>query len=171
LIGVGKLVGAFDAHRWLRGVVAGAVAWVAASSLWIWPDYLAYTTEWSGGPRHAYRWLSDSSLDWGQDLKQLKRYLDEHGIERIRLAYFGTADPSHYGIDYDPLPMAITPIVPPRREPGAPAATWVALSVYQYHGVGFANKNQYAFFHRYEPNDQVGYSILLFDLDDLRPRE
>jgi hypothetical protein len=48
--------------------------------------------------------LVDSNLDWGQDLKGLKGYMDRHGIEKVKLAYFGWSDPAYYGIDYELLP-------------------------------------------------------------------
>ena len=148
----------------IRLGVVGALAWVVAASLWIWPNYLAYHNEWIGGPSNGYRWLSDSNLDWGQDLKQLKRYMDARGIERIRLAYFGTADPAHYGIDYEYLPSANVPLRQTQQQaPVGRQARIVALSAYQYQGVGFPDKTIYQRFHALVPNDLVGYSILIFD--------
>jgi 4-amino-4-deoxy-L-arabinose transferase-like glycosyltransferase len=84
-------------------------AWYAASTLRVHPYYLAYFNEAAGGPRHGYRHLVDSSLDWGQDLKGLKRYLDRHRIGRIKLSYFGTADPGYYRIPCDYLPGSMRP--------------------------------------------------------------
>jgi len=155
----------------LRAGVAAAVAWLAAASLWIWPDYLAYVNELTGGPQNAYRWVSDSNLDWGQDLKQLGEYLRENRIDRVQLAYFGTADPAHYGIDYTYLasPNSTLRATPPLA-PGEEPPRIVALSVYQYQGVAFPNKDAFGFFHAYRPNAQIGHSILIFDLDHLVPR-
>src|SRR4029077_7742466 len=47
-----------------------------------------------------------SSLDWGQDLPSLKRWLDanRHDGEPAYLSYFGTSRPSHFGIDAVALP-------------------------------------------------------------------
>jgi hypothetical protein len=157
--------------RGFRIAVAAAVAWVASASLWIWPDYLAYANELIGGPRNAYQWLSDSNLDWGQDLKQLGAYMREHDIDRVQLSYFGTADPAHYGIDYTYLPSPNSPLRPtPALAPGEAAPRIVALSAYQYQGVAFADENAYGYFHRFRPNAQIGHSILIFDLDHLQPR-
>ena len=58
----------------------------------VWPDYLAYFNEFAGGP-NGDRILVDSNLDWGQDLKGLKRFMDSRGIDRIYLSYFGTDSP------------------------------------------------------------------------------
>ena len=32
----------------------------------------------------------DSNFDWGQDVKRLRKFLDDRGIQRIYLQYFGT---------------------------------------------------------------------------------
>jgi hypothetical protein len=89
--------------------LAGLLAWHAVESLRIAPDYLAYFNQLDGGPGEAYRHLVDSSLDWGQDLPALKRWLDEQGLQAaghppVYLSYFGNARPSYYGIDAIPLP-------------------------------------------------------------------
>jgi len=47
----------------------------------------------------------DSSLDWGQDLPALKRWMDRDNIEPVFLAYFGTADPRAYGVRYKKVVM------------------------------------------------------------------
>jgi hypothetical protein len=90
--------------RWAKRGLAGLACWYVLSSAWISPHYLAYFNELVGGPDRGSRYLVDSNLDWGQDLKGLKRYMDEHGIERVWLGYFGQADPDYYGIAYDYLP-------------------------------------------------------------------
>jgi hypothetical protein len=71
-------------------------------SLALWPDYLAYFNLLAGGPRYGYRHLVDSSLDWGQDLPGLQRWLQQNvrpaDRDSVYLAYFGTASVSHYRI-------------------------------------------------------------------------
>lgn len=81
-------------------VVALLVCLVAESAT-ICPHYIAYFNGLAGGPRHAYRLLVDSSLDWGQDLIGLRRWLDEHHVNRPESAfvgYFGSVAPRQYGI-------------------------------------------------------------------------
>lgn len=74
----------------------------------IYPHYLAYFNVFAGGPANAYRHLVDSSLDWGQDLPGLARWLEDHGLDRagapVYLCYFGTASVRHYGIQATLLP-------------------------------------------------------------------
>jgi hypothetical protein len=97
------------AARDLRGIggrtlVAGLTAWHFWAGISISPYHLSYFNELVGGPGHGHEWLVDSNIDWGQDLVRLKRYMDEHGIKRAKLAYFGRADPGIYGIEHEELP-------------------------------------------------------------------
>jgi len=97
-------------------LVAALGAWHAGESLWIRPHYVAYFNELAGGPANGWRHLADSSLDWGQDLPALGRWLRAHNSGPARapvyLAYFGTGDPLYEGITATRLPSL--PYLPPR---------------------------------------------------------
>src|SRR5206468_11204129 len=99
------------------GIAAGAILGIVISSSvvfappWrptlVYPHYLAYFNELAGGPRNGYKRLVDSNLDWGQDLKGLKRWADEKRLDAthpLYLSYFGTADPRYYQIPHINLP-------------------------------------------------------------------
>ena len=63
------------------------------------PYFIEYFNEIAGGPANGYQWLVDSNLDWGQDVKRLKHFLDEQAITNIDLAYFGPRRSiDYYGI-------------------------------------------------------------------------
>jgi len=156
----------------LARIAVGCLAtWTIVGSLRTWPDYLAYFNEFVGGSRNGYHWLGDSNLDWGQDLKELKRFMVQRGIDRVQLSYFGTADPAHYGIAYEYLPSTKNSLrpSPPLREGELPSR-FVALSASQYQGVAFPDKDFYRFYYQYVPNELIGNSILIFDLKALTPR-
>lgn len=91
---------AFLKNRFLKLPIILLIVWYVFSALGIWPNYLSYFNELIGGPKNGYKYLRDSNIDWGQDLPALKKYLDKHGIRRVKLCYFGTADPDIYGIRY-----------------------------------------------------------------------
>ncbi len=80
------------------------------SSARAYPDYMAYSNEFWGGPSQTYKYLTDSSTDWAQQLLAVKRYTDEHGIKECWFAYF--ADPfllpGDYGIPCKALPTPDT---------------------------------------------------------------
>ncbi len=140
------------------------VLWTIAGSLWIWPDYLAYFNEIAGGPRNGYHWLGDSNLDWGQDLKGVKQFMDRRGIQRVQLSYFGTADPAYYGIDYEYLPSANSSLrLSPPLGKGESRSRFIAISAYEYQEIDFPEEDIYKYLYRYNPNDLIGYSILIFD--------
>lgn len=70
------------------------------SSMINFPNYLSYFNIVAGGSKNGDRWLIDSNLDWGQSLPSLKKYMDKHNINKIKLGYFGRVDPTIYGVDY-----------------------------------------------------------------------
>lgn len=53
------------------------------------PHYLSHFNVLAGGPRNALRYLSDSNVGWGQDLRFLKRYVQENKVPRLYVSYFG----------------------------------------------------------------------------------
>ncbi len=101
-----------------RAVPVLLIALFVGASVWIYPNYLAYFNRIAGGPKAGYRHLVDSSLDWGQDLPGLARYLERRkttgGLEPVYLSYFGSGAsrdlaPKHYGIAAESLPGRLAP--------------------------------------------------------------
>jgi hypothetical protein len=86
-----------------RAAVSLALVLLSVESIGAWPHYLSYFNTLAGGPAAGYRHLVDSSLDWGQDLPGLARWLQrtrETGSSApVFLSYFGSGSPAHYGID------------------------------------------------------------------------
>ncbi len=71
------------------------VAWHCASSLIAYPSYISYFNELIGSNRNAYRFLIDSNVDWGQDLRRLKLWCDANNVDFIRVDYFGAGEPEY----------------------------------------------------------------------------
>ncbi|MCK4849980.1 MAG: glycosyltransferase family 39 protein [Phycisphaerae bacterium] len=204
----------------LKALAVLAVLVLIVQSLLIWPHYLAFFNSLAGGPKNGYRHLVDSSLDWGQDLPGLKKWLDRHKDESpVYLSYFGTGDPRYYGISAKLLParpdehkrqsairltagtycisatrLQLTkPVVgpwstshenkyqqllslarqyaqatngrtgPPQPVLGRSAAYWRRVfSAFDH----FRFARLAAFLRQREPDDSVGYSILIYRLTD-----
>ncbi len=145
----------------IKGAMGVLVLWYLVSSVSIWPDYLAYFNEIAGGPDNGYKYLVDSNLDWGQDLKGLKRYMDQHGIKRVWLSYFGTASPEYYGITYSYLPSCV--IFGPRHKPVP--TPYVAISATNLQGVCpqvIRLDPVFSDFRERQPLAKIGYSIFLY---------
>jgi hypothetical protein len=93
-----------------RYAIAALVIGHVASALWVYPNSIAYANELWGGPSQTHRYLSDSNTDWGQQLRAVKKYLDERDIKQCWFAYF--VQPAvrfeDYGIPCKPLPTPDT---------------------------------------------------------------
>ncbi len=93
--------------KWVRALLVVLLLWRTVEAVVIYPNYLAYFNPFVGGPAEGYQHLVDKSLDWGMDLPSLKTFLDRadpNHTQPVYLAYFGTDDPAHYGIDAERLP-------------------------------------------------------------------
>jgi hypothetical protein len=141
------------------GLAALAVlaAWQITGALRVYPDYLAYFNEPSGGPAHGYRLLDDSNVDWGQDLPRLGQYLKEHGTGRVKLCFDLLGHPPYYGIDAERVPIEALAGPP---TPGTYAiATHCLVRVRMLNEPGQPDLDWLT---RYKPIDRVGYSFYIF---------
>jgi hypothetical protein len=73
-------------------VVAALAVWHAAENLRAYPSYIAYFNQLIGSHRNADRFLIDSNLDWGQDLRRLDRWAGQNGVKELAVHYFGGGD-------------------------------------------------------------------------------
>jgi hypothetical protein len=153
-------------------VLVGALVWSAAIAVWIHPHDLAYFNELIGGPDNGWRCLTDSNIDWGQDLPALRDVIKRFGLGKIKLSYFGRAFPSYYGIDFEPLPTYYgtpeqgNPLASPFY-PYDPAPGVYAISVTNMRGVGMLPEkwHLYDWFLDKRPFAKAGYSIFLYRVE------
>jgi hypothetical protein len=129
------------------------------------PHYLAFFNQFAGGPGNGHNLLVDSNLDWGQDLKPLKKWMDKNcGAQRINLAYFGNADPAYYDIRCTYLPGS--PFFAKDKIEGPWIPGYVAVSVNNLHNA--ADETVRAFYKpllEREPVAVIGYSIRVYRVD------
>jgi hypothetical protein len=69
------------------------LGWHAAEALVVYPHAFSYFNQLAGGPPNGYRYLRDSNIDWGQDLKGLELYVKEKGIEEVALMTMASPRP------------------------------------------------------------------------------
>ncbi len=168
-VGVGGLVPwarqSARGGRWVQGALGALALWYAGGTVAIAPHYLAYFNELVGGPNQGYKYLVDSNLDWGQDLKGLKRYMDAHGIGRVWLSYFGSASPDYYGIRYNYQPSY--KILKPNRD--QVSSPFVAISATNLQGVYLEalglDQDFYKQFRERQPIAKIGYSIFIYRME------
>lgn len=121
-------------------MLAICIVFIAGETLAAWPSYAAFFNAHTRGIGNAYRVVVDSSLDWGQELINLRRRLESRGDQRpdappVYLAYFGTGSPEYYGIRAIELPGFGAPAstVKPRAwpEPLRPGVYCVSATLVQ----------------------------------------
>lgn len=160
----GKIINLSYKKKIARIALLILMVWYIGSSLYVHPHYLAYFNELVGGPDKGYKYLVDSNIDWGQDLKELKKYMDENNIEKINLSYFGTDSPERYGIKYDWLPSVYLRNNEPQKQIALPLKGLIAISVTNLQGVHFEDNNLFSWLKNYEPIKKIGYSIYVYDI-------
>jgi hypothetical protein len=126
------------------------------------PHFLAYFNELVGGSDQGYRFLGDSNIDWGQDLRLLADYARDNPDTPLFTSYFGPSDPSYYGLE-SPILFDETGL-PAGISPANPRVGRYALSVNHLQGATPVEPDIYAWFRDQEPYDNLGYSILVYDV-------
>jgi hypothetical protein len=169
-----------------RGMLAVLSLWLIAEVGWVYPHTLSYFNEFVGGSSKGYRYLSDSSVDWGQDLPALAGYLQSHNPRQfpVYFSYFGDADLSYYGIRAHPLPSFFYVPNASQIQPLEPGLYCISTSMFGGAGSEMPappealsrviTMQQFGHLLEYckarEPIAQAGYSINIYELSasDLR---
>ena len=150
---------------WRVGVSAVLGAWLIVDTFTINPQHLAYFNQLVDRTRD-YEVLVDSNLDWGQDLIALRDWQAAHHIDRLNLAYYGSARPTAYGLDVNLLPSfslndygaEIDGFSAQALPPG-----WYAISASTLQlGLLYSHWNLYAPFKDLTPIERVGRSFLIY---------
>lgn len=92
------------------------LGWQVGGSLMAHPDYLSYFN--LVAAPHAEEIIVDSDLDWGQYVKRLSERCKVHKVDRLHIAYFGSAVLEKH--DLPPFELL---------EPGQKVTGWVAISL------------------------------------------
>ncbi|MBI1791609.1 MAG: glycosyltransferase family 39 protein [Acidobacteria bacterium] len=140
-----------------RLLLGGALALQLYESARIYPHYLAFFNLAAGGPKAGPRYLLDSNIDWGQDVKKLAAYLKARDIPGVCIAYFGNANFEYYKVGADYLPHTDEP------DKRAQFDCVAAASVTPLYGLYTAPGN-YDWLRRMPPTAKIGYSIYVWDL-------
>ena len=87
-------------------LTCGLLLWQVGTTLRVAPNYMSYGNEAWGGPLQVRHYLSDANVDWGQQLKTVKAYLDQNDDPDCWFAYFpdGAVQPQDYGVHCHRLP-------------------------------------------------------------------
>jgi hypothetical protein len=152
-----------------KAAVAFAVllmGWAAVEAARAYPDHMSYMNQLAAGRPHWW-YLSDSNVEWGDDVKPLALYLRERGESRVGGAMLSYQVLERYGIEQTAV------FVPPGVEPEE--VRYVAIGASLLNGStvpgGFDNGielteqervNYFDEFRRRTPEKVFGGSIYLF---------
>lgn len=163
-------------ERLYRIAIGTLVAIIIAIPVLAYPSYLSYFNAVGGGHTEGYRFVTDSNYDWGQDLKRLGQFVEQHNkcvetnqlvpgcqatdgypvIDGIRVDYFGGSNPRyHLGDKYIPW-----------SSHRAPESGWYAISIgflmENLHKTHAPGEQHYDWLRDVAPVTRVGDSIFVF---------
>lgn len=132
--------------------------WYIFSFSAIYPHFIAYFNELAGGPDNGYKYIVDSNLDWGQDLRRLAKFVenppDGGNIDSIKVDYFGGGDVKYYLGDK----------AEEWHADNGPTTGWLAVSAtFLQTSRGFPDAS-YAWLDEYEPVAKMGWSIFVYNI-------
>ncbi len=141
------------------------LAWGVFEQVRVFPSYLSYFNQLAGGPSGGRMFVTDSNLDWGQELKRLGDFVNKNDIPKLQLDYFGWADPTYY-MDGHFVPVHDSTYVDSRdflrRNP---AGGWIAVSAtYFQHSISRDNAMGYRWLNAYTPVASIGNSMLVWHI-------
>jgi hypothetical protein len=158
--------------RWRKaGVVVAVVvmAWCTVEAARTFPNYTAYVNEFARGG--GWRYLSDSNVEWGDDVQDLAVYLKARGISNPRCAllggwitmgYLGIPCPDLYGAD-GPVPTSGYAAVGASSLNGSTVPTGAAGSLRDTED---KRVNYFAAYRDKQPEAILGGSIYLYKIGD-----
>ena len=155
-----------NGRKWIYAVAA-LVLFQVITTTRVFPAYMAYANELWGGPSRTYKYLSDSNVDWGQQLKSTKTYLERKGIKDCWFIYFaeGPVRMKDYGIPCKPL-VTIGTLwldeeldIPPSVD-GSVLISAGTLSGFEF---GPGPLNPYEVFKLRQPTDVIDYAVFVFN--------
>jgi len=152
--------------RTAAGVIAALFFFQCAISLHAYPDYLPYANEAFGGSSKTYRLLTDSNVDWAQQLKEVNAWTASHRVTDCWLAYsYVGGIPSYEQTPCRPLPSGLATLAG-RSVPPVPSHIHgtVLVAASDAAGVlgGPGSLNPYRQFQDGHPAELIGNSILVY---------
>jgi hypothetical protein len=161
------VVAAQACRRWPKAAACTLVllfAGLIAETVAAYPDYIPFFNVAAGGSRGGLRLLSDSNIDWGQDLPALARWQREHPDRQLYLCQFALPDPRYYGIHGVSMPGAYPKQEDEKSLPGLPPV--YAISAVALQGTYMPPELQREVYDRFlktQPFEVLDGTIYLFN--------
>lgn len=143
----------------ITGVVLVSMIWYVLSGILAYPFYLSYFNEFVGGYKNGYHYLTDSNVDWGQDIKRLKTWTEENNVNKIYVDVFPGSMPAKYYLGDKMIEWHV--------QNGRPKGYFAVSATFYQNSRLKKNANSgmdYAWLDNIEPVENIGGSILIYDL-------
>jgi 4-amino-4-deoxy-L-arabinose transferase-like glycosyltransferase len=168
ILAAGAALALFRANPRWAPVLGIALGWQIATSLIAAPGYMGYGNEAWGGSDNVHKYLSDANTDWGQQLKEVKSYIDQHHITNCWFAYFvdGVVEPRDFGIPCKRLPTTETTLwmnLPMDVPPTIDGTVFLSDSDLQGIEYGQGALNPYDSFHSIKPTAIIQHGLFVYD--------
>lgn len=156
LLLIGQFIAKVEKTKWALATIVLLLVFQIAHTLSYYPQYIAYFN--NAVPKdQRYKYMTDSSLDWGQDLLRLKKYIDDNEIESIKVDYFGGS-----------LPSYLIPEGHDWHSSYGPTTGWLAVSATFYQSSKLYGQKEgkwsYEWLDNIKPTAEIGGSILVFNI-------
>jgi hypothetical protein len=90
--------------RFGRVIIVLLFAGLLTETFSAYPNFIPFFNVAVGGSRGGFGLLSDSNIDWGQDLPEVAKWQSENSDRQLYLSQFSLPDPKYYGIRYIEMP-------------------------------------------------------------------
>jgi hypothetical protein len=147
---------AASVHPWVRASSLGLAGAGLCAVVLAHPFELPYYNALAGPPERSWSKLSDSNIDWGQDLPRLASYQREHAMPPLYADLHATVLPEDEGVVTRPMPRDRTEM-----------DGWLAVSITRLLGRYGSQQGEvepWAWLRPTAPHLRVGSSILLYHL-------
>ena len=162
-VGVKEFRASLSARRGVYGsLVLGVLfVWYAGGALLQYPHFISYANEFVPHAQR-YMYFTDSNIDWGQALPDIKLYINEHKSSHVSFSYFGRDNGNDYGLvsnrewgsyKFEEI-CAFHEIALPNE-----GKRLVAISVSNWYGCGYNTQTQYA---QKNIQEVIADSVLIF---------
>lgn len=134
------------------GLVLLLFGWMSLVAVRTYPDYMTYMNALASRAPHWY-YLSDSNVEWGDDVKGLAQYLRERGENEVCAAVWGYQMLERYGIRVVGSAPANPNLAPTR---------YAAVGASFLNGSVISNHNEFAAYRDLKPEKVIGGSIYVY---------
>jgi len=149
-------------------VAVALVGWMCVEAVRAFPDHVSYMNQFASARPHWW-YLSDSNVEWGDDVRQLAEYLRSRGETRVGGAFLGAfITLRHYGVGFEDSIPQRPPGSPPRPRYTAVGASYLNGSTVPGHArdgrwtTEEERVNTFDEYRRRTPEKIFGGSIYLF---------